>query len=165
MKYSHIELLRLTIGRKMDTNRMFAVWRIDSPWQPITKKGQGQRMGGGKGSIDHYVTPVKPGKFQTISLFQIAIVLHFCSGRIIVEVGGKCEYQEVKGFLEDLAKKMPFKAIAVSQEIMDEMKAKEEYEEKNNLNPFTLKYIIQNNMGGCHSWIKPIDFKWFGKYQ
>lgn len=55
---------------------MFAIWRVDPPWQPITKKGQGQRMGGGKGAIDHYVTPVK-------------------AGRIILEVGGKCEYAEV----------------------------------------------------------------------
>lgn len=57
-------MMRLTIGRKMDTNRMFAVWRVDAPWQPITKKGQGMRMGGGKGAIDHYVTPVKAGKLQ-----------------------------------------------------------------------------------------------------
>lgn len=55
-------MMRLTVGRKMDPTRMFAIWRIDAPWQPITKKGQGQRMGGGKGAIDHYVTPIKAGK-------------------------------------------------------------------------------------------------------
>lgn len=33
-------------------------------------------MGGGKGSIDHYVTPVK-------------------AGRVIIEVGGYCEFFEV----------------------------------------------------------------------
>lgn len=33
-------------------------------------------MGGGKGSIDHYVTPVRPG-------------------RIIIEVAGHCEFIEV----------------------------------------------------------------------
>lgn len=33
-------------------------------------------MGGGKGNIDHYVTPIK-------------------SGRIIMEVAGHCEYIEV----------------------------------------------------------------------
>jgi len=33
-------------------------------------------MGGGKGSIDHYVTPIK-------------------AGRVIIEIGGHCEYFEV----------------------------------------------------------------------
>jgi hypothetical protein len=33
-------------------------------------------MGGGKGPIDHYVTPVK-------------------AGRVIIEMGGKCEFVEV----------------------------------------------------------------------
>lgn len=138
-------MIRLTIGRKLDTDRMFAIWRIDSPWQPVTKKGQGQRMGGGKGAIDHYVTPIR-------------------AGRIIVEVGGKCEYSEVQGFLENVAASLPFKAMAVSQEILDEMKAKEEFEEKYNKNPYTMKYIIQNNMGGCYLWLRPSDRKWFGKY-
>lgn len=39
-------------------------------------QGQGQRMGGGKGPIDHYVTPVK-------------------ARRVILEMGGKCEFIEV----------------------------------------------------------------------
>jgi len=33
-------------------------------------------MGGGKGNIDHYVTPIR-------------------SGRIIIEIAGHCEYVEV----------------------------------------------------------------------
>nr|CAD7570834.1 unnamed protein product [Timema californicum] len=76
MRYGHFEMVRLGIGRKLDVNRMFALWRIDAPWQPVTKKGQGQRMGGGKGAIDHYVTPIK-------------------AGRVIVEIGGNCEFSEV----------------------------------------------------------------------
>lgn len=55
---------------------MFAIWRVPAPWQPVTKKGQGQRMGGGKGAIDHYVTPIK-------------------AGRVILEMGGTCEFAEV----------------------------------------------------------------------
>lgn len=85
-------------------------------------------------------------------------------GRIIIEVGGYCEYAEVKDFLHDVAMKLPFKAMAVSQEIMDEMKRKEIEDEKNNTNPYTMKYVIQNNMGGCHSWLSPFDLKWLGKY-
>ncbi|KAJ8932641.1 hypothetical protein NQ318_015991 [Aromia moschata] len=116
IKWGHFEMMRLTIGRKMDADRMFAIWRVDPPWQPLTRQGQGQRMGGGKGAIDQYVTPVK-------------------AGRIILELGGKCEFKEVKGFLEDVAMKLPFKAMAVSQEMLTEMKAKEKWEEENNQNP------------------------------
>lgn len=76
MRIEHFEMARLVVARHLDQKRMFAIWRIDPPWQPVTKKGQGQRMGGGKGAIDHYVTPIK-------------------SGRVILEVGGKCEYAEV----------------------------------------------------------------------
>lgn len=124
---------------------MFAIWRIDPPWQPVTKKGQGQRMGGGKGAIDHYVTPIR-------------------AGRVIVEVGGRCEFSEVKKILDTLAHKLPFKAMVVSQEIMEQMKVDNEQKEKENMNPYTMKYVIQNNLGGCHKWLSPVDHKWFGKY-
>lgn len=76
MRSEHFEMARLVVARKLDQKRMFAIWRVDPPWQPVTKKGQGQRMGGGKGAIDHYVTPIK-------------------AGRIVLEVGGKCDYAEV----------------------------------------------------------------------
>lgn len=145
MRWGHFEMLRLSIGRKMDVNRMFAIWRVDAPWQPLTRKGQGQRMGGGKGAIDHYVTPVKAGK-------------------IILELGGKCEFQEVKAFLQLYANQLPFKARAVSQELLEnEAKERKEKEEKN-LNPYTMKYVIQNNLSGVHRFLSPVDHKWFGEY-
>ncbi|CAG9828894.1 unnamed protein product [Diabrotica balteata] len=145
LKWGHFEMMRMTIGRKMDNNRMFALWRVDAPWQPVTKQGLGVRMGGGKGAIDHYVTPVR-------------------AGRIILELGGKCEYAEVKNFLQDVANKLPFKAIPVSQDILDEMKRREKWEEENNQNEYTMKYIIQNNMGGCQRWLSPFEIKYFCKY-
>lgn len=76
IKYPHIEMARLSIGRKLDANRMFAVWRIPEPWQPLHKKGVGVRLGGGKGSIDHYCSPVR-------------------AGRVILEIAGDCEFDEV----------------------------------------------------------------------
>ncbi|CAH1401526.1 unnamed protein product [Nezara viridula] len=145
LKFGHFEMMRLTIGRKMDPSRMFTMWRVDPPWQPVTRKGQGQRMGGGKGAIDHYVTPVK-------------------AGRVIIEVAGKCEFNEVKGFLEIVANNLPFKAMVVSQEIMEKQKKLEEAKEKANTNPYTFEFIIKNNMGDCHRWIKRIDHFHFGKY-
>lgn len=76
LHHGHLEMVRMAIARKMNVSKMFAIWRTDAPWKPITKKGQGKRMGGGKGSIDHYVTPIK-------------------AERVIIEVGGKCTFEEV----------------------------------------------------------------------
>ena len=133
------------MSRKMDQKNMFAIWRVDPPWQPLTRKGQGKRMGGGKGSIDHYVTPVK-------------------AGRVILEVGGKCEFTETLHFLREVAEKLPFKAKAVSYEMMEAEKVENEQLAKANLNPYTAEYLIKNNIGGCHQWISPYDKKWFFKY-
>ena len=103
-------------------------------------------MGGGKGAIDHYVTPIK-------------------ANRVIVEMGGHCEYFEVRKKLEEVAAKLPFKAIALTHEQLTKMREREKMEEENNANPWTMKYIIQNNLGGCHNWISPKDKIWFGKYR
>lgn len=54
----------------------FAIWRVGPPWLPKTKKPQGTKLGGGKGSISHYVTPVR-------------------AKRIILEVGGYITEAEV----------------------------------------------------------------------
>lgn len=43
------------------------VWIRLFPDKPITRKGAEVGMGGGKGSVDHYVAPVKPGKI----LFEV----------------------------------------------------------------------------------------------
>lgn len=38
------------------------LWIRIFPDKPVTKKGTEVPMGGGKGSVDHYVFPVKPGR-------------------------------------------------------------------------------------------------------
>ena len=38
------------------------LWIRIFPDKPVTTKGNEVPMGGGKGSVDHYVVPVKPGK-------------------------------------------------------------------------------------------------------
>jgi len=38
------------------------IWIRAFPDKPVTKKGIEVPMGGGKGSVDHYVVPVKPGR-------------------------------------------------------------------------------------------------------
>lgn len=91
LHWGHMEMIRLTINRKMDSRTTFALWRVSAPCKPITRKGLGQRMGGGKGAIDHYVIPIR-------------------YGRLIVEVGGKVELGEIEHILVEVAKKLPFPA-------------------------------------------------------
>ncbi|XP_054257258.1 39S ribosomal protein L16, mitochondrial [Macrosteles quadrilineatus] len=145
LKHGHFEMIRNTLGRKIDTKRMFLIWRVDPPWQPVTKKGQGMRMGGGKGPIDHYVTPVK-------------------ARRVIVELGGRCEFAEVQKYLHQVAHILPFKAMAVSHEMLEEMEAKEKLDEARNLNEYTMEYIIKNNLGHAKLWCRRNDYKYFGKF-
>jgi len=38
------------------------IWLRIFPDKPVTKKGAETPMGGGKGSVDHYVSVVKPGR-------------------------------------------------------------------------------------------------------
>ncbi|ESO08428.1 hypothetical protein HELRODRAFT_74919, partial [Helobdella robusta] len=146
LRFGHFEMMRSGINRKMNESRCFALWRIDNPWKPITKKGQGHRMGGGKGNIDHYVTPVK-------------------AGRIILEFGGKIGFEEAYPILKRVAAKLPFKADVVSQEILEKEKLGAEALRENNLNPFSFEYCLKNNIMGCKQWASPYDFLWFGKYR
>ncbi|CAK1552148.1 unnamed protein product [Leptosia nina] len=145
LRHEHFEMIRLQVARRLNQKIMFAIWRVDPPWQPVTKKGQGQRMGGGKGAIDHYCTPIK------------------CD-RIIFEVGGKCDYAEVYNMLRIIAERLPFKAEPVSQEVMEKQAADEKWREENNSNKFSMKYLIQNNMQGCSKHLSKYDNLWYGKY-
>lgn len=38
------------------------IWIRVFPDKPVTKKGAETPMGGGKGAVDHYVVPIKPGR-------------------------------------------------------------------------------------------------------
>jgi len=38
------------------------IWIRVFPDKPVTKKGAETPMGGGKGSVDHFVTPIKAGR-------------------------------------------------------------------------------------------------------
>lgn len=60
-----IEAARRTITHF--TKRGGKVWIRIFPDKPVTKRPPEVTMGGGKGSVDHYVFPVKPGRI----LFEI----------------------------------------------------------------------------------------------
>lgn len=66
--------------------------------------------------------------------------------------------------LNHVAVNLPFKAMAVSQKMLEEMEQEKEAKKKANLNPFTKQYVIQNNFNGCHKWLSKNDHKWFGEY-
>lgn len=55
-----IEAARRTITRYVQ--RGGKLWIRVFPDKPVTKKGIEVPMGGGKGGVDHYVMPVKPGR-------------------------------------------------------------------------------------------------------
>ncbi len=63
-----IEACRVAITRFF--SRRGKVWIRIFPHKPVTKKPAETRMGKGKGSVDHYVAPVKPGRV----LFEVGNV-------------------------------------------------------------------------------------------
>ena len=82
-----IEAARRTIIRYLKKGGK--LWIRIFPQKPVTKKGTEVPMGGGKGSVDHYVFPVKPG-------------------RIIFELEGIKE-KEAQEALKKAADKLPMK--------------------------------------------------------
>lgn len=143
--WGHIEMMRLTINRRMDPQKTFANWRINAPYKPITRKGLGQRMGGGKGAIDHYVSPVR-------------------AGRLVVELGGKIELGEIELVLKEVAKKLPFPAKVVSRESLAEMYKEHDERVSNNQNPWTFERIAKGNMLGIRKVLSPFDLHNHGRY-
>lgn len=71
------------------------LWIRIFPQKPVTKKGTEVPMGGGKGSVDHYVFPVKPG-------------------RVIFELEGIKE-EQARDALETAAVKLPIKTKFISR--------------------------------------------------
>lgn len=55
-----IEAARIAVTRYM--KREGRVWIRIFPDKPVTKKPAEVRMGKGKGAVDHWVAPVKPGR-------------------------------------------------------------------------------------------------------
>ncbi|KAG8434894.1 hypothetical protein GDO86_013017 [Hymenochirus boettgeri] len=145
LHWGHFEMMRLTVNRTLSPQTTFSRWMVAPPHKPVTRKGLGQRMGGGKGAVDHYVTPVK-------------------ADQLILEVGGRCEFQEVEPVLTQVAKKLPFPAQAVSKESLREAREKIKQRELNNQNPWTFKRIASRNMLGCRKYISAFDILNKGRY-
>ncbi|TRY92758.1 hypothetical protein DNTS_024839 [Danionella cerebrum] len=145
LHFGHIEMMRLTINRNIDPDSTFAIWRFDPPYKPITRKGLGQRMGGGKGAIDRYVTPVQ------------------CR-RLVLEIGGKVEIEEVRDVLIQITKKLPFPAKMVTRESLTAMYEDEAERAANNQNPWTFERVARSNMLGIRKVLSSFDLRYHGRY-
>jgi len=145
LRHPHFEVMRMGIGRSLKINETFAIYRVEAPYKPITNHGQGKRMGGGKGAISEYGTPVR-------------------AGRIIVEVGGNALWSEVQPWLSRIAGKMPFDALAVNKEMLDSIRAEEQKLVETNQNPISFEWLVRNNMLDCQRKLSTYDKIWFGKF-
>jgi len=88
-----IEAARRSILRYLRKGGKF--WIRVFPDKPVTRKGTEVPMGGGKGSVDHYVFPVRPG-------------------RIIFEIDGISE-EDAKAAFKKAAAKLPLKTKFVKR--------------------------------------------------
>lgn len=147
LKAGHIDMLRLTINRGMRLRPyLFAQFRIPPVHKPVTRHPKNAVMGGGKGKIDHYVTPVK-------------------ARQVIVEVGGKASFEEVYQFLKIAAQNLPMPAVAVTHERLKMMYEEERRIEDENQNFITFREIAEKNMQGMRSYLTKYDLKHYGIYK
>lgn len=93
LKVKQIEATRKAIVHC--TKRKGKIWIRVLADKPITKKGAGVRMGGGKGDIETYVAVITPGKI----LFEIAGL----------------EREVARQALKLAAAKLPFKTIFIQR--------------------------------------------------
>ncbi len=91
-----IEAARRAIVHEM--KRSGQLWIRIFPDKPVTQKAAETRMGSGKGTVDHYVAVVKPG-------------------RIIFELGGVDE-DTARSALRLAAQKLPIETLFVHREVV-----------------------------------------------
>jgi len=95
---AHLSSKQIEAGRRAiahSTSRGGKIWIRVFPDIPVTSKGAGVRMGGGKGDVKEYIVKVVPG-------------------RIIFEVGG-VERDIALSAFEKAAAKLPFKTKVVER--------------------------------------------------
>ncbi|KAI1721494.1 ribosomal protein l16p/L10e domain-containing protein [Ditylenchus destructor] len=126
--------------------KQFAVWRVEAPWLPQTRFSKGRALGGGKGKVNHYGTPIRPG-------------------RIILELGGFITEMEARAYLATLYNRYPFRLECVSHELLERRKAIDERVANENENPLSWEKVIRYNMQNCHTFLSPHDIIWKCKYR
>ena len=83
---------------------------------------------------------------------------------MMLQVGGKAEWAEVRPWLSVMARKLPFHAMAVNKEQLDRLRAEEKRLEETNTNPISFEWLIRNNIMNCQTKTSEYDKRWFGKF-
>ena len=163
-KFCCFQVLRQVIGKGVDPKKTFAMYRVDAPYKPITSHGRGKKMGGGKGSIETYGTPIRAGRI-ILEVGRFTVIGELVN-RVIASLvtGGRAEWEEVKPFLEKAAGKMPFGALAVNATILKNLRDEEQRLVETNKNPYTFEWLVRNNMNDCQRKLSNYDKIWFGKF-
>lgn len=145
LKGAHYDVIRDAINRWTDFERFFAVWRIDPPWKPVSKRSQGKKAGGGKAKVHHYEFPVR-------------------AGRVLVELGGVGQFEEIERVLARICKKMPIYTMPITQAKMDEIKKEKLDRDANNYNPFQYRTLVRKNFSDSQRILAPTEALWGGTY-
>ncbi|CAD5216937.1 unnamed protein product [Bursaphelenchus okinawaensis] len=139
------KFLQTRINKNLMKNQ-FAVWRVPAPWLPRTRKPQGTKLGGGKGQLKNYVTPVR-------------------AERIILELGGYMTELEARAYVTYMTDFLPVPVRFVSEDMMAAERQQQEDIKKYNKNPWNWEKMIDYNMQNCRSWLTQYDIMWKGKYK
>ena len=73
-------------------------------------------------------------------------------------------WEEVKPWLQYVAGKLPFDALAVNKELIERLDAEEKRREETDENPYSFEWLVRNNMLDCRRHLSPRDKVWFGKF-
>lgn len=82
-----IEAARIAISHY--TKRAGKIWIRVFPDKPVSKKGSGVGMGGGKGEVDRYVAVITPGRI----LFELAGVIKINAFEALKRAGSKLPFK------------------------------------------------------------------------
>lgn len=94
LKSNQIEAARRTVTNAL--KRKGRLWIRVFPDKPVSARAAGQRMGSGKGDVDHWVAVIKPG-------------------RVMLELAGVPQEQAIDAF-KKAAAKLPFKTKMIYKE-------------------------------------------------
>jgi len=140
----HFKTITNAVNRFLRNRDLNAVYRVAEPWQPVVKHPLNAVMGGGKGKVSYYVTPIK-------------------ARQVIFELYGNAEFEEVYTVLKTVSNCLPMPARPVHYEMLKEIYEEERKIEELNENFFTFREIAVKNMQNCRPYLSTYDLRQFGK--